>query len=444
MPADAQTNVDDPLQQPKVRLGPRWAVIGLFLIAAFGSIAHARDFLMPLSMSVLLFFVFAPLRRKAERLGIPSAATATLVIAGLVAILVMIAVALSGPASNMASGAPQIAERLEVKFQGLSKQLEKFRDMQEKIDNAAKGEAPPPPPDVASSLPAEAKGEPAPAPDAKAGEEPPPDERSARERRADNAKQTMNDLVPVDSTNILLMVLSSTPALAGQLMFVLLLLFFLLASGDLLYLKIVQSFDMMGEKRRAYSALREIEASLGSYLGTITIINAGLGVAIGTAMWLWGMPAPIVIGIAAFLLNYIPYIGLGAGAVVATIIALVSMPGFVTPLMVGGTYVLLSSIEGQLVTPYFVSRRLEMNTVVVFITIALWAWLWSVAGMIVAVPMLVVMRVLCDHIPGLERLGNFLGGEKPAPLGPEGDEVRGDDGQRETGDEKAPNGRLAV
>ncbi|MEI4471343.1 AI-2E family transporter [Frigidibacter sp. MR17.24] len=441
MPADAKTDIEDPLQKPPVRLGPRWAVIGLFVLAAVATVAHARDFLMPLSMAVLLFFVFAPMRRRAERLGIPSVATATLVLTGLVAILALIGVALSGPASNMASGAPQIAERLEVKFKGLSEQLEKWRDIQDKIDQATSGEEPPPP-DVAASLPEDAKA--APPPDQAAGTQPEEDNRSVRERRADRAQQQLNDLVPMDSTNVLFTVLGSTPAVAGQLMFVLLLLFFMLASGDLLYLKIVQSFDMMGEKRRAYSALREIEASLGSYLGTITIINACLGVAIGAAMWAWGMPAPVVIGIAAFLLNYIPYIGLGLGALVATAIALVSMPGFVTPLMVGGSYVLLSSIEGQLITPYFVSRRLEMNTVVVFITIALWAWLWSVAGMIVAVPMLVVMRVLCDHIPGLERLGNFLGGERPAPLGPEGDEVRGHDGMRETGDEKEPNGRLAV
>ena len=95
------------------------------------------------------------------------------------------------------------------------------------------------------------------------------------------------------------------------------------------------------------------------------------------------------------------------------------MDGFAEPIMVGLTYVALSSVEGQLVTPVFVSRKLQMNTVVVFLSVALWAWLWSIVGMIVAVPLLVVLRVLCAHIPGMERLGNFLGGEDPAPLGPE-------------------------
>ena len=92
------------------------------------------------------------------------------------------------------------------------------------------------------------------------------------------------------------------------------------------------------------------------------------------------------------------------------------MPGFIDPLLVGATYMALTTVEGNLITPALVSRRLRLNTVVVFVAVALWAWLWSVVGMIVAVPMLVVLRVLCEHVPQLEALGNFLAGEdSPSP-----------------------------
>ena len=80
------------------------------------------------------------------------------------------------------------------------------------------------------------------------------------------------------------------------------------------------------------------------------------------------------------------------------------------------TYLGLTSLEGQIITPYFVSRRLQMNTVVVFLAVALWAWLWSVIGMVIAVPVLVVLRVLADHIPGWEKFGNFLAGDEPPAL----------------------------
>ncbi|WP_164738119.1 AI-2E family transporter [Frigidibacter oleivorans] len=393
--------------------GPAWALIGIFVILAFAALTFARVFLMPLTLAVLLFFVFVPVRRRLDRFGIPAGVTAAGVILGLFALILAIGMVLSGPANDLVRGAPEIGVRLEEKFGGVRDRLVQIRDFAERIGN---GEEERRSRSVADSLGLDER-------EAAAAEQPEPEE----------------ELMPLDSTNLIMSIASSTPALAGQIAFVLILLFFLLASGDLLYLKIVQSFGTLAQKRRAYAALRQIEDSLGSYLGTITIINAGLGLAIGVAMWAWGMPAPAMFAVGAFLLNYIPYIGLLTGMLMATAIALVTMDGFAGPILVGATYAGLSSIEGQFITPYSVSRRLEMNTVVVFVTVALWAWLWSVVGMIVAVPMLVVFRVLCDHIPGLERLGNFLGGERPAPLGPEGDEIRGDDGQRDTGDE-APEG----
>ncbi len=105
-----------------------------------------------------------------------------------------------------------------------------------------------------------------------------------------------------------------------------------------------------------------------------------------------------------------------AGIIIATLVGVFVFDDLFAPLMVGLTYLAITALEGQLITPYFVSRRLQLNTVVVFLTVALWAWLWSVIGMIVAVPLLVVMRVLAEHIPGLQKFGNFLAGEDPPAL----------------------------
>lgn len=393
--------------------GPRWAIIGLFVIAATAAIAQARDFLMPLSLAILLFFVFAPLLRWLQRRRVPSGIAAAGITTGLLGVFIGIALVISGPTAQMVDDAPAILSRLELKFGELKGAIGDLRDLAHKIDEAAKIDENP-----RDNAVFKATEHAAP---------PPPDQ-------PDGGEDT---LIPVSSSNVFFSLLAGTPVIVGQLAFVLFLLFFMLSSGDLLYLKIVQSFGTVGQKRRAYGALREIEESLGSYLGTITIINAGLGAAIGVAMWMWGMPAPAMFGVAAFLLNYIPYLGLITGTIIATAIALVTKDGFIDPLLIGATFAGLGAIEGQLITPYSLSRRLEMNTVVVFIAVALWAWLWSVVGMIVAVPMLVVMRVLCDHIPGLERLGNFIGGEAPTPLGPEGEEARGPDGRSENGNEAA-------
>ena len=354
-----------------------WAVIGIFMIMAFAAIAAGRDFLMPVTLAVLLFFVFTPLRRLARRRGVPDALTATIVTLGLVIAVALIGLGASGPVSQAAQNLPTIKTRLEQKFSELRESFEEIQQAAQEIEQV---QAP------------DDEGQPAPI------------------------------KVEEVSDSTLTSLMKFTPAIAGQVVFTLFLLFFMLASGDLLYLKIVQSFDSMAEKRGAYLALRQIEDSLGNYLGAITIINAGLGVAVGLAMFAWGMPGAILFGISAFILNFIPYLGAIVGVITSGLVALVVMPGVFWPMMVAGTYMFLTSLEGQVITPYFVSRRLQMNTVVVFLAVALWAWLWSVIGMIIAVPVLVVLRVLAEYVPGWEKFGNFLAGEEPPPIEDEDEE----------------------
>jgi predicted PurR-regulated permease PerM len=356
-----------------------WAVVGIFLILAFAAIAAGRDFLMPVTMAALLFFVFTPLRRFNQRRGIPDGITAAIVTLGILVVVAVIAYAASGPINSAAERLPTISSQLEQKFDRVRESMRDFREAAQRLDEAQSVEA------------EDGKTEPT----------------IKVEEKADSTFETVVRL---------------TPQLVGQVLFTLFLLFFMLASGDLLYLKIVQSFDTMRDKRSAYLALREIEESLGNYLGAITVINACLGLAVGLAMWAWDMPGPVLFGIGAFLLNFIPYLGAIAGVGISAVVALVVMPGLFWPAMVAGTYLLLTSLEGQLITPYFVSRRLQMNTVVVFLSVALWAWLWSVIGMVIAVPVLVVLRVLAEHVPGWEKLGNFLAGEEPPAIEDEDEE----------------------
>ena len=147
---------------------------------------------------------------------------------------------------------------------------------------------------------------------------------------------------------------------------------------------------------------------------TITAINAGLGVAIGMSMWLLGVPNPLLFGVIGFTFNYVPYLGAMCGIAIATVVGLVTFDGIGHALLPGTVYFALTTLEGQFVTPYFVGRSLKMNTVVIFLSIALGAWLWSVMGMLLAVPLLVTIRAFCEHIPQLESVGDFLsarGGE---------------------------------
>ena len=458
-----------PADRPKSPVA-NWAVIGIFLILAFQMLATARAFLMPVALGVLLFFVFVPFRRFMDRRGLPPAATAGLILIGIVASIGVLGWFISGPAGDLIDDAPRISQQLKQKY-------EDFRQNLSGIEKAAEGlseltgagaagtatvtsvnadpatgatttttttattDAPATlpvltaPPAADGSSVGQTVGQP-PSTTIPAGLEPQPATTSGTVTASSIVTQPLTDAPPATNelkvevaapaqSSMTETLVSMGPAIVSQLFFTLIFLFFLLASGDLLYLRIVQSFDSLKEKRAAYNALRQIEASLGNYLGAITIINVGLGVVSGLAMWAWGMPSPLLWGIAAAVLNFIPYIGAALGYIGAFVVALVVFDDVWRALLIGGTYFALTAFEGQFITPYFVSRRLQLNTVVVFLTVALWAWLWSIVGMVVAVPMLVVIRVLADHIPGLEKFGNFLAGEDPPEIAEEDRQIEG-------------------
>ncbi|TRW97399.1 AI-2E family transporter [Paracoccus sp. M683] len=424
-PETADAAVEAALPQARKTI-PGWAVIGTFLIVLFWFVAYAQAFLMPVSLAILLFFVFIPIRRFLEKRGIGATISATLITAGMIVVVVVLGYLASGPVSQIMADVPNISDRLQERAQEIRSQFRKLEEVAEQIDEATNvdsaeegaGDRP------ATGLPRTDGVVASPIEDAQQRiiNEPGATATVTTTTTTDaagEAEQAQEITVQVnnsDRPSTMGRALALGPAAFGQVIFTLVLLFFMISSGDLLYLKIVQSFDKLSEKRRAYEALRAIEASLSTYLGAITIINAGLGLCVGIAMWIWGMPSPLLFGLAAFVLNFIPYIGAIGGTVIAAVVALFVFDDLLTPVLVAATYLGLTSIEGQLITPYFVSRRLQLNTVVVFLTVAMWAWLWSVIGMIVAVPMLVVLRVLAEHIPGLEKFGNFLAGDIPAEM----------------------------
>ena len=352
---------------------PRWAVIGIFMLLALQAITYARGFLMPVVLALLLALVFSPVRRGMERIGIAAGIAATLIVTGLVVAFGAVVITLGSPAAQLVGDAPNIVAQVERKLSGLRDAAEGMADVAAQVDQAASGGA-----------------------------------GAATEESAAEAGATAPERVVVQDRGAAMTIVMSAPTVLAQIALTLVLLFFLLASGDMFYEKIVHVTPRFRDKRRAIQIAYDVERRLSRYLLTITAINAGLGLSIGIAMWALGMPTPLLFGVIGFLFNFVPYVGAVAGVVIATAVALVSLDTAGLALVVGATYFALTSIEGQFVTPYFVGRSLRLNVVVVFLSVTLWAWLWSVVGMLVATPVLVALRTLCEHIPSLEPLGDFL------------------------------------
>ena len=347
---------------------PRWAVIGIFVILAVSALAYAKVFLTPIILAFVLALVFSPLRRALERLRVPAGGAAFLIMLALVSVLGVLGMLLSQPVREWTADAPAIGAELEDRIRSIRRSMtgdDEGASLTEVVEKVTEAAAP------------------------------------------TEGDAAVTEVVVKDD-NLLSTLAAQAPATAVQMVLTLALLFFVLASGDMFYEKLVHVLPRLADKRRAVRIAREMERKISRYLHTITAINAGLGLSVGLAMWALGMPDPLLSGVTAFLLNYVPYVGAMIGAGLTLVVGLMTFETTGAAIAPAIAYYALTSIEGQFVTPFTVGRNLKLNAVVVFIAVAFWAWLWSVVGMLIAVPILVALRVLCEHIPALEPLGDFL------------------------------------
>ena len=149
-------------------------------------------------------------------------------------------------------------------------------------------------------------------------------------------------------------------------------IYFLLASGNLFLQKLVRVLPRFQDKRIAVTIVRQIEKDISLYLLTVTMINAGLGVAVGTAMYGLGMPNPVLWGVMAGCFNFIPYLGAIASAIVLTLVASLTFDQLGRILLVPVVFIALNELEGMIVTPAVVGKRLSLNPVAIFIWLLLW------------------------------------------------------------------------
>ena len=230
----------------------------------------------------------------------------------------------------------------------------------------------------------------------------------ATEKISKMAGDQAEEAVIVRQPGFVALAAKATPAVFGEIIITLTLAFFLIASGDLFYEKLVQVMPTIKDKRRALQIAREIEENLSNYLFTISVINAVVAVLVAFTAWIFGLPDPLLFGIAAFLLNFIPYLGPAAGFVIIFITGLVTFESATAALAPTFIYWAINTFEGQIATPVLLGRRLRMNAVVVFLSFAVWAWLWSFMGMLLSTPILLSLKVISDRVPGMTRVGTFL------------------------------------
>jgi predicted PurR-regulated permease PerM len=203
--------------------------------------------------------------------------------------------------------------------------------------------------------------------------------------------------------------LTGTQEVVAKSSVMFILLYFLLASGDMFIRKLIKLFPGLHKKKRMVKITRAVEHHVSRYLFTVTVINLFMGIALGIGMFVIGMPNPVLWGVMAGFLVFLPYLGPLVGVVIVTVIAFLTFDSIGKILLAPAIYIALETVQGQIITPMLVGLRFALNPVAIFIWLIFWGWLWGVIGALLAVPMLTVFKILCDHIEPLVPIGEFLG-----------------------------------
>jgi predicted PurR-regulated permease PerM len=215
--------------------------------------------------------------------------------------------------------------------------------------------------------------------------------------------------VNIRGRGFLELALENAPRFFSMLLIVHVLAFFLLLYGAQLLKKLVDMIPGVSEKQNVVEIAAEIEQTAARYFTSVTLINACVGVSVWISVGLLGLPHPLLWGVAAFLLHYIPFVGATGGILAMAVVSLIHFDSAWYALLPPLAYVFCAMIEGNLATPLFLGRWLTLNPIAILLTFLLWSYLWGVTGTLLAVPLLATFKIFCDRIRPLKRVGSFLG-----------------------------------
>jgi predicted PurR-regulated permease PerM len=185
-------------------------------------------------------------------------------------------------------------------------------------------------------------------------------------------------------------------------------LYLLLASGDLFSQKLVRVMPTLQHKESAVEISREIQHNISNYLFSVSVINICLGTLVGAGLFFMGVPNALMWGMLVAILNFVPYFGPIAGIILLATVGLLTFDTVWSGLLPPAWYLLLHFLEANFITPVALGRRFTLNPVVIFVSLIFWTWLWGVPGALLSVPILVSIKVVCDHVPSLFYVSELL------------------------------------
>jgi len=321
------------------------ANIGIFLLLLGGFLYVGREILLPILIACVVSMTLAPLIKAGKRHGISPWITAVLIVVLAIGMLALAATAMAAPVSEWIGRAPEIGATIKQRLSALEPPLAALRELETAVFGGR-------------SSPAQAVAAP-------------------------------NVVLPV--------VAFLTPAAGQSLLFFGTLLFFLAGQLELRN-QLVSMFSSHEAKLRFLRIMNDIERNLAGYLAVVTVINFVLGTIVAVGAWLIGLPNPVIFGLLAAFLNYIPYVGPAIMVLILFGVGLATFPSLSHALIAPAALIGLTTLEGHFITPTIVGRRITLNPLVVVLALAFWTWMWGPIGAFLAVPLSIVGLVVSSHL----------------------------------------------
>jgi predicted PurR-regulated permease PerM len=337
---------------------------GIFALSVFATLYLASPIILPVVLAFVLNLLLQPVVRFLQRAHLPRAIGALLTVLLAVGTLVGVVAGLSVPAANWATKLPEGIPRLEAHLVVIKNPIMALQKLIQQTEEVA-----------------------------------------------DNPAQKGSAIAVRPDLGLSSALFTGTRAVLGGLFTTVLVLYFLLVAGDIFLRRIVEILPTFSNKRQAVDISQQIQEDISGYLVTITAMNAAVGVATAVAMYLCGLGDPLLWGATAFLLNYILILGPLLGIVIFLLVGMLSFDSLWWALLPPALYFGIHLLEGETLTPMLLARRFTLNPVLVILSLVFWFWMWGVPGAILAVPLLAILKIICDRLRPLKALGHFLEGE---------------------------------
>lgn len=359
-PAPPVTDPVPPARHPRDPM--RVVLVGIFVIAVLYTIHFGRDVLLPIMLSLILSLLLRPCVRALYRIGFPEWLGAAVMVVLVFGLGGLGAYTLSQPAADWIERVPRVVSELEFKLGDIREGIDRAREASRHLERiASEGDAGAP--------------------------------REVVVRGPSLAEQILEQVEMVITNVVIMQVL----------------LYFFLARGRQTLEALIGTMRDVDDRVHYAIVAATVQQNIAAYLATITVINFFLGLATAAVMWALGVPNPGLWGAMAGLINYIPFIGPAIMTGVLFIVSLLTFDGLFNILMPPLLFVALTTLEGNFLTPMIVGRRLSLNPIAVFISILFWGWIWGVPGALLAVPILAIIKILCDAHEPARAVGAVLG-----------------------------------